>query len=264
MTEYTKFPHFINTYQRVLLSDWQTMAKLLFKHSALLKQGGYNEKEFNEDPTNVLTDRQINDSLQGPYSAFFLSHIQTFSKLARWRMAAHIEKEDSLKDNLSSLDKTLKIPLKKIETVGIDGIKELEEQLNELVSTHNQEWEGQLFFWQISITGALKSDGLELAEIETDDFNAPEPLSELLERYKGLNLEPIKVNYPLCFADYFRLKAYLLIQSALSRQHLAHDDKTIQKNMKILKKPLQEIEKSEKKLLNTQQTTLNELVAKIN
>ena len=158
MTDSTKFPNFITTDQRVLLSDWQTMAKLLFKHSSLLKHGGYNEQEFNDDPTNVLTDQQISDSLQGPYSAFFLSHINAFSHLARWRMAAHIEKEDSLNDNLDSLDKKLKIDPKKIEALGDNGIKELEEHLNELVDNHCQQWEGQLFFWQMSITGALKAD----------------------------------------------------------------------------------------------------------
>lgn len=263
MTESTHFPDFINTYQRVLLSDWQTMAKLIFKHSALLKHGGYKEQEFNDDPTNVLTEGQITDALQGPYSAFFLMHIKSFSQLAQWRMAAHIDKEDSLKDNLHSLDPELKINPKKLEALGENGIKELEEEFNELVENHCQQWEGQLFFWQMSITGALRSEGLDLAEIESDDFAAPEPVSELREHYQSLNLEPMKVSYPLSFADYFRLKVYLLIHSALSRQHLPHDDKAIQKHVKALKRPLHEIEKAEKNLLNEQQAAITELLSPI-
>lgn len=259
MSDDNKFPHFINTYQRVLLSDWQPMAKLLFKHSSLLKHGGYSEQAFNEDPTHVLTEQQIQDALQGPYSAYFLAHIKTYSLLARWRMAAHIDKDDSLKDNLDSIDPTLKINPKKIEALGEDGLKDLQDHLNELVELHGQQWEGQLFFWQMSITGALRNEGLELAEIESDDFSAPEPLSELLERYEGLNITPPKTAFPLSFADYFRLKAYLLIHSTLSRQHQTHDDKAIQKYLKALKKPLAEVEKAEKQLAAQQQQALHEI-----
>jgi hypothetical protein len=264
MTTPQKFPEFISTYQRVLISDWPTMAKLIFKHSCLLKEGGYKEQNFNEDPTNVLSDQQLLDAVQGPYSAFFLSKIKAFSIIARLRMARHIDNEDSLKDNLNPLDKNLELDAKKLADFPKEEVTKIQDAFDELVTDHCQQWEGQLFFWQMSVTGALKSDGLGITEMESDEFASPEPISELLARYDGVNIKPPKVNYPLSFADYFRLKAYLTILSVLSRQHQPHGEKEIEQHMKALKKPLNEIEKQEKDLLKTQESQVAELLQPIN
>ncbi|PHQ80526.1 MAG: hypothetical protein COB66_04525 [Coxiella sp. (in: Bacteria)] len=260
----SKFPDFISTYQKVLLSDWSTLAKLIFKHSTKLKDGGYNEEDFNASPTNVLSELQILDAVQGPYSAFFLDKIKAFTVIARLRMAANIDAQDSLKDNITHLDKDLVLDKEQVERFPTDEITKIQEALDALVVSHNQQWEGQLFFWQMSITGSLNNNGLATTELESDEFSAPEPISELLARYDGVNITPPKVDYPLSFADYFRLKAYLLILSALSRQHLPHDAKQIEKFMKLLKQPLNEIEKGEKQLRKQQQTETDVVIDQIN
>lgn len=258
-----KFPEFISTYQRVLISDWPVMAKLIYKHSCLLKNGGYREAQFNQSPTNVLSEQQFLDAVQGPYSAFFIDKIKAFSIIARLRMAVHISNEDNIKDNLHSLDNTLQLDPKKLMDFPKEEISAIQESFDNLVTTHCQQWEGQLFFWQMSITGALKNDGLSVTEMESDEFAAAEPISELLARYDSLSVTPPTVNYPLSFADYFRLKAYLSILSVLSRQHQPHGTKEIEKHMKALKKPLHEIEKQEKELINTQQAEVDKLLQPI-
>lgn len=263
MTNQTKFPEFINTYQRVLISDWPTIAILIFKHSCLLKEGGYNKQQFDASPTNVLSERQIQDALQGPYSAFFINKIKSFAILARLRMATHIDKEDSLKDNLSSLDKALELDPKKLESFPADEVSKLQEEFNGLTNDHCQQWEGQLFFWQMSLTSAMRDSGVSITEMESDEFSECEPVSELLDRYNDLNLTPPKVDYPLSFADYFRLKAFMTIQGALSRMHLPHDTKDIEKHMKALKSALNEIEKKEKELIKEQQIETDELLRPI-
>jgi hypothetical protein len=260
MATEAKFPEFINTYQRVLISDYPTIAKLLYKHSCFLKDGGYNEEEFNADPTNVLSEKQIQDAIQGPYSAFFLSKIQVFTIIARLRMAAHIEKEDSLKDNLTTLEKDFEIDPKKLEDFPSDEVTKLQEQFDELVTSQYQQWEGQLFFWQMSLTGAMRESGVAVTEMEADEFAAAEPITEILDHYKDLNLEPPKVSYPLSFADYFRLKAYIAIHSALSRMMQPHTPKDIEKHMKALKKTLQEVEQKEKELAAAQNAETDEFL----
>ena len=246
------FPNLITNYQKVLLSDWPVMAKIIFKHSSLLREGGYKEEEFNASATNVLTDKQIYDAITGPYSNFFLKKIHAFTIVSRLRMALHIKKEDSFNDNISALAKT-KLDPKYLDKFSSDDIAKIQENFNELVLRHNQQWEGQLFFWQISITSALKTAGLAITELESDEFVSAEPLSELLDRYDGLNITPIKIAQPLTFSDYFRLKSYLTILSALSRQHLPHGEKDIDHYMKALKKPLTDIHKAEKELIQQQE-----------
>lgn len=247
MLDIFTFPNMLTTYQKVLLSDWPAMAKIIFKHSSLLREGGYKEEFFNASPTHVLSDKQIHDSLTGPYSTFFLRKIHAFTMIARFRIALQIKKEDVFGDNISPQAKT-KLEPKHLDTFSSDDMSRMQEAFNELVIKHNQQWEGQLFFWQISITSALKNAGLAITELESDEFASAEPLSELLARYDGVNITPVKVSYPLTFSNYFRLKAYLTILSALSRQQLPHTEKDIEHYMKALKKPLTDVHKAEKEL----------------
>ncbi len=255
-----KFPDFISTYQKVLLSDWPAIAKLIFKHSALLKDGGYREEDFESSPTNVLSERQISDATNGPYSAFFHDKIAAFAKFGRIRMGVHIDNQDSIKDHLSHINKADELTSRQLEHFPPEEITRLQDAFDELVTDHAQQWEGQLFFWQMSITGALRESGLEITEMESDEFSAPEPISELLARYDAVNVTPAKVAYPLNFADYFRLKAYLTILSALSRQHLPNDEKSIDGHMKALKKALSDISKAEAQLRKQQQSEIDELL----
>lgn len=262
MSDIFTFPNMITTYQKVLLSDWSTMAKIIFKHSSLLREGGYKEELFDASPTNVLSNKQIHDSLTGPYSTFFLRNIHAFTIIARLRMALQIAKEDVFNDNISAIAKT-KLEPKHLDKVSSDDMSNMQEAFNELVIKHNQQWEGQLFFWQISITSALKNAGLMITELESDEFVSAEPLSELLARYDGVNITPIKASYPLTFSDYFRLKAYLTILSALSRQQLPHTEKDIEHYMKALKKPLADVHKAEKELNQQQEAETLELIKPI-
>lgn len=252
MIHNTDFPNFISTDQKVLLSDWTVLAKLIFKHASLLKDGGYTEEDFDNSPTKVLSDRQFDDALRGPYSAFFRGKIRAFAIICRLRMAAHTHKQDSIKDNLQSLRPKLQLQSDVSERFGNDELKPYQETLDGLVSHHNQQWEGQLFFWQSSIISGLNEAKLGINDHESDEFNIAEPLSEIFERYQNYNIDLPKVTFPLSFHDYLLLKAKLLILSALSRQHQPHEEKQIQAFITAIKKPLAEIKQAEEALIKTQ------------
>ncbi len=257
------FPHFISTDQKVLLSDWTVMAKLIFKHSALLKDGGYDEEAFNNEPTHILSDQQFDNAFRGPYAAFLRDKIRAFATLCRLRMASHIQNEDSLKDHLNTLHPELQLQADVTEQFDREHIKDAQDKLDTLVADHNQQWEGQLFFWQTSIISALNDAKLGANANDTDEFSAAEPLSELFERYQNYNIDLPKVTFPLSFHDYFMMKAKLMILNALSRQQLPHDNKQIQSFMSKLKKPLAEISNAEMKLLETQRKKTIEALADI-
>lgn len=252
MTANNNFPNFISTDQKVLLSDWTVMAKLIFKHSALLKNGGYDEETFNNKPTHVLSDQQLDNAFRGPYAAFLRDKIRAFATICRLRMASHIQQDDSLKDNLNTLHPELQLQPDITEHFDKEQITEVQDKLDVLVIDHNQQWEGQLFFWQTNIISTLNDAKLGANTNDIDEFNAAEPLSELFERYQNYNIDLPKVTFPLSFHDYFMMKAKLMILNALSRQQLPHDEKQIQVFLKVLKKPLNEISKTEAQLLEKQ------------
>lgn len=255
------FPIFLTTDQRVLLSDWPPLAELILKHSTPLKVGGY---QSDTSPKHtVLSERAIFDAYQGPYHALFKPIIDAYAQLARIRMSLHINSDDNLKENLTRSDTTWAIDQKKLKDLSMDVINSCRDTLESRLTDHNQQWEGQLFLWQMQVTGALREAGLDINSHEGDEFSAPEPLSELLERFMSLAITPPKFTEPLGFAQYFKLKAYLLVVNALSRQHLPHDTKDIEKFMKALKKPLATIEKESQAIATQQQQAIDDVIAMV-
>lgn len=254
-----KFPLFMTTDQRVLLSDWPPLARLLEKHSAPLKAGGYQGNE--EGRAEVLSEKAIYDAYQGPYHFLFEQIINAYVELARLRMAIHINHDDNLTENLTHPDTTWPINKNRIKNLSMDDINHCRDELETCLNDHNQQWEGQLFLWQMQITSALRDAGLDINNYENEEFSVPEPLSELLERFTSLNITPPVFTEPLGFAQYFKLKAYLMILGALSRQHLPHETKDIEKFMKELKKPLSTIEKESQSIAAQQQQALARVVA---
>lgn len=255
------FPTFMTTDQRVLLSDWPPLAKLITKHSTPLKAGGYNPEA---QTAQVLSELAIFDAYQGPYHHLFKQIISAYSTLARVRMAIQINNDDNLKENLTYPDTTWPINEKAISDLTIDNINRCRDELEDCLSDHNQQWEGQLFLWQMQITGALRDAGIDINSYENDEFSAPEPLSELLERFVSLNVTPPTFTEPLGFAQYFKLKAFLLIMGSLSRQHLPHEPKDIDNYMKAIKKQLQAIEKESKQISDTHETAIKDIMRTLN
>lgn len=254
------FPIFLTTDQRVLLSDWPPLAELILKHSTPLKAGGYQPDAASKN--SVLSERAIFDAYQGPYHAFFKQIITAYAELARLRMALHIHNDDNLKENLTRPEAAAwPIEEKKIKDLSMDTLNVCRDALESCLIDHSQQWEGQLFLWQMQITGGLREAGLDINSHENNEFSAPEPLSELLERFMGLRITPPKFTEPLGFAQYFKLKAHLLVVSTLSRQHLPHESKDIEKFMKVLKKPLATIEKESQSIATQQQQAVDQAIA---
>lgn len=263
MSDSHTFPNFISTYQRVLLSDWKTICKLITKHSTPLKAGGYQEESFNQSPIHVLSDLQLKDALEGPYGYSLTQGIGAYTTVLRVRMATHIQTEDNLKDNFTPLNPDMALDTKAIEKIPADEIIKIQENLGAVINDNNQQIEGQLFFWQMEISNALREAGLTFSELETEEMNAPEPLSELLDRYQAMSITPPKIKIPVDFANYLTLKAYLMILGSLSRQQLSHTPKDIEKFIKALKKPLNNIAKSEGEMRHKQAVALDAAVKDI-
>lgn len=247
----TKFPEIITTDTCILISEWPTVAELVRKHSTTLKSGGYSKPD-NPTPLNVLSQKQLKEVLAGPYGPFFRDKLRAYAILARLRMAHNIEEQDNLKDNRTTALDILSLPENALKNISKDTVKSLQSKLDELTTTQNQQIEGNLVQWQFSVIGTLRTANLNPSDAEVDEFSSPEPLSELMDRYTDLNIAPPKTNKILSFADYLKLKAYLMILSALSRQHQSNQPKDIEQYMKPLKKPLSEIQKNETALFKTQ------------
>jgi hypothetical protein len=250
------FPNFITTDQRILLSDWPPLAESIMLHSLPLKAQIENQIGSQLMLGQVLTDQQIFEAIQGPYSGLYKPVILAFSTLARMRTMLHIKKEDSLNDNMKDTQKAAFPNNKQLEQVTLDDINRYREALEECLANHTQQWNGQCFLWQMQLIGELRHAELDINDHEIEVFNAAEPLSDLFDRFKALSITPPKHTLPLNFSSYFQLKSYLLIVSALSRQHLPHDEKNIASFMKALKKSFSTIKKESDAIAAQQAQTI--------
>ena len=250
------FPDFITTDQRIIVSEWTALSKLIAKHSLLRDQQVKQNQSDTIDLNTILTDQQIFDAIQGAYHPLFKIYIPVATMIAFHRTHAQIDKEDNLKENLAYLAAGHTV-------VSMDAINHCRDQLNDAIVRHNQQWEGQLFLWQMQLTGALRDSGLQISEHELDEFSAPDSLSQVNTDFLSLNIDPPTYTLPLGFHQYFRLKCYLLVIHALSRQHQPHGAREISAYMKYVKKPLATIESESKKIALEQQSQVDEIMSQL-
>lgn len=261
-TEHT----FIGTHARIALSDWSTLADLVIKHGKLIKEQAH-ETESSEESSplpHVISQREIEDALEGPLQSFFKDKMTAYARIAKVQLNLTMREDDSFKDKRAELSDEDKIPEALLEKTSTSDLAKMQRDLNELTKTHEEEWQQCRDQWSQHILEHLNSEGLALSDIEIKEFMDAEPLSELMERYVVLNIElPKTKKSEMNFSKYLTLKANITIQSALSRQHLPNTSADIQKVLGKLKSVFSDIAKQESELINTQKATTQEVITSI-
>ena len=246
----------ISTYARVVLSNWQALAKLFVVRSTEIKDlANPFSAPAADEPLDILSDEQIAAVLAGPYAPFFRLKMAAYARIAQLKMELTI-KEDELWQAANHESKVSAGQLEATSTAELDTkLKQLSEQLDQ----HYQQWQHQMGIWQQDILMKLNMLDVGLSDLEIKEFKDEETLPELLARFTELSLDKPKMKSDqINFEAFFRLKATLLIHSSLSREHKPHATEDIQKILKQLKSELTNIAKLEKQLLaHQQQETLN-------
>ncbi len=259
--------HFLGTYSKVILStNWTVLAKLIVEHTTLVKdQKATTNQDEGSNNFNILTDRQLDDILAGPYQHTIKQQLSAYAAVAKVKLAFNLNSEEFSKGRAVPEDDEQGIPAEILAATSIADLNALQENLEQLTEQQFSTWGSHIQGWKNEIINTLNTAEIQLSDIEIKEFQDEEPMSELSERFDSLNVAtlPVSEKQTINFEKYFLLKSYIAIHSCLSRQHLANSDVEIKKVLKSIKALLSRINKQETELLNIQQDEINNTIKAI-
>src|SRR5579864_4249928 len=107
-------PFFMSTSSRILMSEWKELAKCIVNHSTPLHEKPITNIEELEsfdienlenislgtssEDTHILTEKQIQVVLQGPYGAFLKQKLKYYANIARFRLEIYLNGEELFKN----------------------------------------------------------------------------------------------------------------------------------------------------------------------
>jgi len=254
----------IGTHARITLSDWHVLAKLIAKHSAFIKDRPQQEETETESTPSALSQREIDDAFNGPLQQFFKQASTAYSAIARVRIHLNMREDEAFKDKRADIPEEDKVPENILEQTSISDLNKIQNQLDDLILTHGDYWEQCFEAWNNHMLQRLSDIGLTLSDIEIKEFYDPEPVSELRDRFISLNIPLPKMKKSgMNVSTYLTLKSDIAIQSALSRQHLPHQQADIQKFLKQLKTDFSNIQKQEEDISAEQKSEITQIIANI-
>jgi hypothetical protein len=272
--------HFFGTQARILMTEWQALAKIIVAHSIAAKDKPITNFEDLEsfdienlenitfatadDLPNILAQKSITIALQGPFGSMIKEKMTAYAKLSRLRLELHLSKEELFKQKRLPVAEEEKIPAKKLEKLNPAQLDEIQNELDELTKLHEQEWQQFIQEWQDRLLAYLAKSKIVITDRETKELKDEDVSSELLPRFIEVGLKLPQKDYDnMSFTDYLYLKALLTVQSALSRQHLTHSDTEIQQKLQDFKPELDKMQKQENQLLEAQKKLTQTILAPI-
>lgn len=252
------------TYAKITLSDFKVLANLISEHSKLVKETARETEEEESDSAHrILSDREILDALNGPLQKFFKDKLIAYSTIARVRLELTISKEELFKEYREQ-PQEFKLNKKYLENLTLSDISDMHNKLDQLCEEHYAKWQEKLAQWQQAILKKLDEKNISLSIIEIQEFQGKEPISELLDRFTDLKIElPKTKKREMNYSDYLKYKTNIAILSALSRQHLSHEEKEINKVLKSLKSVFDTIHQEENQLIKSQEQETQKMVENI-
>lgn len=250
---------FLTTYTKSYLTDWQLMKKLLHLYNDRIK----DIKEFKEtNKLKPLTQQLLNDALSGPYQHFFRQKLNAYQKILYAKEQLTLHETDILENTHIDTEDMLSTNL--LDTISMSKVNELQKQLTQLTQQHNSEWQEKINEWQTILIDII-GNNYGLSETEAYQFTINEPISELLERFEGLNLSIPKIkSSSMGFSNYLTLKTDLAIHSTLARQHQAHQQSDVNKNLKTFKDLFEKIKEEEQAIITRHKTDTEALMQPVN
>ncbi|OGO93325.1 MAG: hypothetical protein A3F41_01310 [Coxiella sp. RIFCSPHIGHO2_12_FULL_44_14] len=235
----------LSTNAKILINEWVTLRGILLKHTTTTKESA--NLSATSVPT-LLSDRQLDDALSGPYQGFIKQKLSAYASLGLRRLRLTLQQDEILQSEAENKE----TPVSE-EKYTLADLDKMLSALNQLTVAHHEQWQTLLHEWDQSMITSLTQHDIPLSDIELKEWQEKAPLSELQDRFTALNLESPHPRKPeMNYADYYRLKAMLSIVSSLSRRHQAHTLTEINHVIKKLKSDFNHIQQQEKNLLETQ------------
>ncbi len=272
-------PSFFGTQARILISEWKALAKLIISHSIPAKEKPIlniedlesfnieNLEDINfgtsDELPHIMAEKNIQTALQGPFGAMIKDKMAAYARLTRVRLEIHLCKEELFK-NKRAKPEAEQIPEKKLEKLNFSLLDNMQHQLDELSEQHNEQWREFIQHWTEILIDFFAESKLLLTEREIRELQDEDVATDILPRFIEVGLKlPQKDYKQMNCADYLYLKMLLTTQSALSRQHLAHDDAQIQQKLQGFKPQLAKMQKEEQKILEEQKNQSSTILSAI-
>lgn len=271
---------FLGTQTRILLTEWKALAKVIVAHSMAAKDKPITSfadlENFDienlenltlattDEIPHILSEKQINTALQGPFGAAIKQKMAAYAIIARLRLELHLNKEEIFKGKRLTLPPEQQIPEKKLLKLSFSQIDETQTNLDQITEQHDQEWQNFLQRWNEQLLAFLNKSTMPLTEREIKEFKDEDIATELLPRFSDVGLTLPKKNYAhMSFSDYLQLKAQLTVQSSLSRRHLSHTNNDIEQVLKNFSEQLTTMQNQEQQLLERQQAAIDSVIQQL-
>lgn len=252
----------MSTYARLFIAFSKSLRKIVEEYS------DQPPKLISPELPPILSEQEVNDAKSHPHNRFLQSlfkaqascvevdHLMIENKIELEKQRIFIEEaldmlaqkkvktDPKNQGNLADITTTLETQYKTLNTIDSE-LKEkaqqlvsVDDQLSKLGPEQNKEWVTYRDQTLEELTEAFHSTGISLNEMEIGDLKKQDTFAAIRKRFKDLDiplpLPDIKGGH-LPYSTYFELKAYLAIQSALSRNLLPHSHADILTYMSKLK-----------------------------
>lgn len=249
-------PHFIGTYTKNLLMDWEAISQFIANDTLWIK-----DQLQSTERITLLTNQQIDDALNGPFQLFYRSHLCAFAAIAKLDVALNFEKEDTFKETENVAEISFDIPKHMLDSIEFSTLQGLRDNLDTLTKEHHEQWIAQIKNWTESLLSEIQQNKIILSDGEIQEFSTNQPISEINDRFVEFKIPfPKLKELDANFQQYFILKSTLAIHSALSRAQQPHGEKEIDAAIKNLKAVLKNIAETEAGLVEMQQKAIDELL----
>lgn len=266
--------NYYTSYTKILLNDWPTFRRAISDHTTAV--GGKKD-----DPTqlSLVSDQELNDALSGPYAPVFEQFLDAYMLIRRANFEKRADSESVFKDAKEKLpenpcnmkdrdaDPKFKRDEPPEEILNVTSSADTERRLEQLDALFQTCFKTFAKLHQAAYNEASKvfeKTDLKLSEQDKSFLTSDEPLNEIHRRFSDISLNIPKIrDNGLFFSHYFQLKLILCIQSGLSMRQQPHSDKDIKAKLKDFSNIIETCETHEAKMINNQQTNIDEIIKAI-
>ncbi|HYF98172.1 MAG TPA: hypothetical protein VD770_04255 [Coxiellaceae bacterium] len=244
----------LSTFAKLALSDWKALAKLIAYYSTPIHKEPVEDE--NLKPL-VLTDAQLQEALQGPFSSFLKQKMREYASIGKVKAKNIITQQEFFKrDNPPDTTPDENGLTAEIAShVSIPTLNSLLDQMHQLTHEHNQQWIEANTYWKNGLAQYFEQSSMNLSEIEKQDFMTDVSATELLNQFSELKIEAPKTKQGCTtFGAYLKLKSALAVYSSLSRRLQSHTENDVNQFLKPLLNYFSDVEKYEQQMLSNQRT----------
>lgn len=260
-------PHyFVGTYTKVIISNYATLNQILFHRTTTIKDQLINESQSQQENKAegmplVLSNQQLDDALNGPFSSFFKSFLNVFSLIAYLQQQIVQLNDEVFASKNENANNSYHIARDKLKKISINDIEMFEQKVNSFMTKSNDEWSDLVNESSQLLIEGFGRLNMKLTDTDLQELYNLYTASELVNRLNDMKVdcsaqEKSTENH---LQNYFTLKCKLTLYSYLGREQQQIDNKHIEKSLTSFSELLASLTKKEKEISKRTQKELQDI-----